>query len=353
MNETLEFVVRHGAAVLFAVVFVEQMGLPLPAAPLLLAAGALSATGNMNWALALTAATLGSVLADLIWFYLGRYGGHRVLSLLCRISLEPDSCVRRTQDLFTRYGMRGVVAAKFIPGLSTLAPPLAGSSGVSATRFFLFDGFGSLLYAGCFIFLGVLFSRQLEQVLAALGSLGSGALALVFGLAALYIGFKYYQRRRLLKELRMARITVDELHQQLETGEMPIILDLRSHSELERDPLLIRGARHMTMEEVKTRHHEIPRDRDIVLYCSCPNEVSSARMALLLQRNGIVRVRPLMGGIDAWRERNYPTELRVVGVTTLPGADSGIAGPHPMEPGIVRSASLPVTPLAKDEPPTE
>jgi len=322
MNETLEFLVRHGAAVLFAAIFVEQMGVPLPAAPWLLAAGALAATGRINWFVALSAATVGSLLADLIWFYLGRYGGQRMLNLLCRISLEPDSCVRRTQDLFTRYGMRGVVAAKFIPGLSTLAPPLAGSSGVSAPRFFLFDGLGSLLYPASFMLLGALFNRQLEQVIAALASLGGSALALVVGLGVAYIGYKYYQRRRLLNELRMARISVDELHQQLESGENPIILDLRSAAELERDPSLIRGARHMTMEELKLRQHEIPRDRDIILYCSCPNEVTSARMALLLHRNGIVRVRPLLGGIDAWRERNYPTEPRVVGVTNLPGIGS-------------------------------
>src|SRR5881628_3177201 len=228
MTETLGFLVRHGPAVLFAAVFVEQVGVPLPAAPWLLAAGALAGTGKINWFTRLIAGTLGSLLADLIWFYVGRHGGHRVLDLLCRISLEPDSCVRRTQDVFTRYGMRGVVAAKFIPGLSTLAPPLAGISGVGAPRFFFFDGAGSLLYAGCFILVGVLFRHQLEQVIAALASLGSGALGVVVGLAALYIGYKYFQRRRLLNELRMARITVDELHQMLETGENPIILDLRS-----------------------------------------------------------------------------------------------------------------------------
>jgi rhodanese-related sulfurtransferase len=246
---------------------------------------------------------------------LGRYYGSRLLGLLCRISLTPDSCVRRTQNVFTRYGMRGVVAAKFIPGLSTLAPPLAGSSGVGAPRFLLFDGMGSLLYVGCFLLVGVLFSRQLEQIMAALASLGSNALGLVVGLAALYIAYKYFQRHRLLRELRIARITVDELHQKLEAGENPMILDLRPLSELELDPSLIRGALHMTMEEVEHRQREIPRDRDIILYCSCPNEVTSARVALLLRRNGITRVRPLLGGIDAWRERNYPTDPRVVGAT--------------------------------------
>jgi membrane protein DedA with SNARE-associated domain/rhodanese-related sulfurtransferase len=329
MNETLEFLVRHGPVVVFAAVFVEQMGVPLPAAPWLLAGGALAATGRIGWIAAFIAATLGSVLADIIWFHIGRYGGHRVLNLLCRVSLEPDSCVRRTQDVFARYGMRGVIVAKFIPGLSTLAPPLAGSSGVSAPRFFFFDGLGSLLYAGCFILLGALFSRQLEQVIAGLASLGSGAFGVVIGLTALYIGYRYYERQRLLKELRMSRITVDELHQKLATGETPIILDLRSRAELERDPALILGARHMGMDELKLRHHEIPRDRDIILYCSCPNEVSSARVALLLQRNGILRVRPLLGGIDAWRERNYPTELRVDSVANLPSAGQAIGGRNP------------------------
>jgi membrane protein DedA with SNARE-associated domain/rhodanese-related sulfurtransferase len=312
MSETLDFLTRHGALVLFLAVFVEQMGVPLPAAPWLLAAGALIGAGRMHGLTALAAATCGSLLADLIWFYLGQRYGNRVLKLVCRISLEQDSCVRRTQDIFARYGMRGVIASKFIPGLSTLAPPMAGSSGIGVARFFLFDGLGSLLYVGCFALGGVLFSRQLEQVLKALANLGSGALAVVIGLAALYIGYKYYQRRRLLIELRMARITADELHRKLETGESVVVLDLRPNTELEQEPLLIRGALHMTLDELQLRHQEIPRDRDVVLYCSCPNEESSARAALLLRRNGIVRVHPLLGGFDAWRERNYPTESRMV-----------------------------------------
>jgi len=328
MNDTLEFLVRHGTTVLFAMVFIEQMGIPLPAAPWLLAAGALAAAGKLNWVMALGAATLSSLLADMIWFYFGRYYGHRVLNLLCRISLEPDSCVRRTQDIFTRNGMRGVVAAKFIPGLSTLAPPMAGSAGVKASRFLLFDGLGSLLYAGAFMLLGALFSRQLEQVINALAGLGGSALAVVGGLAALYLGYKYWQRRRLLGELRMARITVDELRQMQEAGESPVILDLRSLTELDQDSALIRGAIHMTMEEVQLRQQEIPRDRDIILYCSCPNEVSSARIALQLHRKGILRVRPLLGGIDAWKKRNYPTEPRVSGKRAFgvgAGSQAGLA----------------------------
>src|ERR1700722_12979430 len=179
MNGILEFLVRHGAAVLFAAAFVEQMGLPLPAAPWVLAGGALAGTGDLNGVVALPAAVLGSLLAHSIWFYLGRKGGNRVLKLLCRISLEPDSCVRRTQNVFTRYGMKGVVVVKFIPGLSVLVPPLAGNSGVSAPRFFFFDAVGSVLYVGSFMLLGVVFRRQLDQVIAALASLGGNALEVI------------------------------------------------------------------------------------------------------------------------------------------------------------------------------
>lgn len=322
MTEILEFLTRHGPLVLFVTVFVEQMGVPLPASPWMLAAGALSVTGNPHWYSAMAAATCGSLLADAIWFYLGRRGGQRILNFICRISLEPDSCVRRSQDLFARYGMKSVIVAKFVPGLSTLTSPMAGSSGISAPRFFLFDLLGGLLYAGGYLLIGAIFSKQLDQVLAALQSLGGGAITVVAGLLSIYLGYKFYQRHRLLKELRMARITVDELYKKVEAGENMVILDLRSKSEVERNPDLIRGARHVTMDELKLQHNDIPRDRDIILYCSCPNEVSSARLALMLQRAGFTRVRPLQGGIDAWRERKYPTELRAV-AAVLPSGGSG------------------------------
>lgn len=297
--------------VLFASVFVEQMGVPLPAAPWLLAAGALCGAGQMYWATAIGAAIAGALCADVIWFYLGRSRGRRVLNFICRVSLEPDSCVRRTQDIFGRYGMRAVIVAKFVPGFGILAAPLAGNSGVKAARFFSFDAVGALLYAGSLVLIGIIFQHQLEQVIDALADLGARALALVGALLVIYIAIKYLQRRRLLNELKMAKISVDELHQKLEKGETPIIMDLRSLSELEQDPVLIRGAQHLRLEDLKTHLREIPRDRDVVLYCSCPNEESSARLALQFHRHGFSRVRPLLGGIDAWRNRNYPTEAHV------------------------------------------
>ena len=308
MNDTLAFLIRHGPLVLFIGVFIEQMGLPIPAAPLLLAAGALVAAGKMNWAIAITSAAVGSSLADLIWYQLGRIRGARILGFLCRISFEPDSCIRSTQDIFLHHGMGAVVVAKFIPGLSTVMPPLAAIFRVRLRRFLLFDGLGCVLYPVCVGGLGYLFSKQVVGILHALGRIGQGGLMVVLGSLAAYIGYKYFQRQRLLRRLRVARITVDELRRMQKEGAPLLVVDLRSELDLKNDPFVIAGALHFHLHDLERRHSEIPRDRDVVLYCSCPNEVTSARTAWLLKKRGIERVRPLAGGIEAWRERKYPVE---------------------------------------------
>ena len=337
MSQILSLLVRHGGLVLFAVVFLEQLGLPLPALPWMLAAGTLVASGQISPLPALACILLACLIADALWFGLGLRGGPRVLRMLCRISLQPDSCVRRTQDLFDQYGMQGVVAAKFLPGLSTLIPPLAGMSGVRLRQFLLFDAVGSLLYGGGFLLLGAVLRHQLDRVLAALVSLGNGGLVAVAGLVAVYVGFKYLQRRRLLRQLRVARITVGELRRRQAAGEELILLDLRARAELDRDPSLIPGARHMTLDELERCEPDLPRDRDVILYCSCPNEVSSARMAFRLRRKGIIRVRPLLGGIDAWREQHYPTLRWSAPAAPVPqpavlGGSAAAASPTPSEP---------------------
>ena len=325
MTDPTQFLVKHGAPIVFVAVLLEQMGLPLPVVPLLLAAGALSATGQFNLLFGLGIAVLACLIADTIWFYLGRYRGHRVLGLLCRISLEPDSCVRRTQNVFTRYGLRGVVVSKFVPGFGTVAPPLAGMAGVKVGRFLLADGLASVLYGGGFLFLGYLFSNQIQQIAAALAHIGASLVSLIVGLGVIYIGFKYWQRQRILRKLRMARITAAELRSKQIAGEEVVIIDLRPGADLDLDPSLIPGAIHLGMEEIEHRHHEIPRDREVIVYCSCPNEVSSARVALSLHRKGVTRVRPLLGGIDAWRELNYPVELASRPSKSLTPTHSGAA----------------------------
>src|SRR6266404_6059526 len=175
MSEATHFLVSHGAPVLFAVVFLEQIGLPLPTVPWLLGAGALWAMGMMNPCLAFAVTVAACLAADLIWFYLGRHRGNRVLRVLCRISLHPDSCVGRTRAIFARYGVGGVMAAKFLPGLGLVFPPLAGMGGMSSGRFLFYDAVGSMLYAGCFLVLGLLFSNQLQQVATGFAEFGRAA----------------------------------------------------------------------------------------------------------------------------------------------------------------------------------
>jgi membrane protein DedA with SNARE-associated domain/rhodanese-related sulfurtransferase len=308
MDDVTQFLIRHGGLVLFAVVLAEQVGLPIPAVPVLLAAGALAGAGKMNLALAIVLGLTACFIGDLIWYYLGRYRGRQVLSLLCRISLEPDSCVRRTEDLFVRQGMRSLIIAKFIPGLGTITPALAGLFKVRIARFLLYDGIGALLWTAAFIAPGYLFSNQLEKLAEHAARFGSLLIVLVLGALALYIAYKYVHRVRLLRELRIARITVDELKQMMDAGCEVMIVDLRKPIDLTADPYTIPGALQMAVEELENRHHEIPRDRDVILYCACPNEVTAAKMALLLKRNGIKRVRPLTGGVEAWRARNYPVQ---------------------------------------------
>jgi membrane protein DedA with SNARE-associated domain/rhodanese-related sulfurtransferase len=310
MNGTSDFLIHHGLPLIFASVLVDQLGLPLPALPWLLGAGALSAAGKFNLVLGMLVTVAACLIADAIWFYLGRHRGNRVLDFVCRISLEPDWCVRRAHDIFTKYGLRGVLVAKFVPGMSTVVSPLAGMSKVSLGQFLLVDAAGSALYAGCIFGIGYFFSSQIDQIARAISHIGVSALSLVAVVVVIFIAYKYWQRRRLLNALRVARITVTELREMLEAGKAPVILDLRSSAALEEDLAMIEGAIHLRLDEVDARLEQFPKDGDIIVYCASPNEVSSARLALHLQRKGFTRARPLLGGINAWRNQNYLTSTQ-------------------------------------------
>jgi membrane protein DedA with SNARE-associated domain len=196
MLETGQFLTRHSLPLVFGVVFVEQLGLPLPSLPWLLAAGALSAAGKFNFLLGLGTTLVACLAADAIWFYLGKYRGSQMLGMISRISLKLHSCLRRTQNLFAKYTLIGVLISKFLPGMSTVAPPLAGMCGLSAARFFLADGAGSMLYAGCSLGVGYLFSHQIRQIWQGITKIGGGAFILLIGVAVLYAAYKYCLRRR-------------------------------------------------------------------------------------------------------------------------------------------------------------
>lgn len=265
LEQAADFLIRHGYAVLFGWVLLEQLGLPIPAAPLLIAAGALARAGKMNLTLAVTLAFVAVILADLFWYALGRYRGGRILKLLCRISLEPDSCVRRTENLFIRHGVRSLLVAKFIPGLNTAAPSLAGVFHMPMRRFLIFDSLGGFLWVVTITSLGLILGDQLERIALHWG--GWLVAALAGGLAA-YVLWKFIQRRRFLRRLRIARITPKELMDKLTAKENISIVDLRQPMDIEAFPQMIPGALRIAMEEIEQRHGEIPRDRDVVLYCS-------------------------------------------------------------------------------------
>jgi membrane protein DedA with SNARE-associated domain len=268
MNEPLLFLVRHGYTVLFAGVFVEQLGLPLPSVPLLLAAGALAGAGRLSLALVLGLPIIAALISDSLWYELGRRRGVKVLQFLCRISLEPDSCVRRTESTFERHGARSLLVAKFIPGLSTAAPPLAGVFRMRLSRFLLFDALGALLWAGAFVGLGYGFSDQLERVANRAITLGSWLLVLLLGALGGYIAWKYVKRQRFLRQLRIARITPEELKDKLDAGEDVVIVDLRHSLDFEAEPGTIPGAHRLEPAALEEASDHIPRDRDVVLYCT-------------------------------------------------------------------------------------
>ena len=268
MNETLQFLIKHGYTVTFAWVLAEQIGIPIPAVPILLAAGALAGQGKLSFALVLGSAAIAAVISDTAWYEIGRRRGGKVLNFLCRISLEPDSCVRNTEQIFQKHGSRSLVLAKFLPGFSTVAPPLAGIFQMQLSRFLFYDTAGTLLWAGSFIGLGWIFSNQLEAVALRASQLGGWLLAVLGGALFLYIGWKFFQRQRFLRSLRIARITPEELQRRMTSGEEMLVVDLRHSVDFEADPHMIPGAHHLDAEELEQHHDAIPRDRDIILYCT-------------------------------------------------------------------------------------
>jgi membrane protein DedA with SNARE-associated domain len=268
MSELLQFLIRHGYTVLFVWVLAEQVGAPVPAAPLLLAAGVLAGEGSLHFTLAFVLAVAASLISDSLWYLIGRLKGGSVLSLLCKISLKPDSCIRRTSDLFYHHGARSLLLAKFIPGLSTIAPPLAGVFRMSLWRFFLYDGLGACLWVGSFMGLGYLFSGQIEEVAAYAMKMGTTLTGLVFGGLAAYIIWKYVQRQRFLRHLRIARITPEELKRKFDAGEEVMVVDVRHPLEFAAEPQTIPGALYLSLEDLDQEHSKIPRDKDVVLYCN-------------------------------------------------------------------------------------
>ncbi|MFN3321932.1 MAG: VTT domain-containing protein [Bryobacteraceae bacterium] len=268
MEQAVDFLKAHGYLLLFGFVLAEQIGLPVPSVPVLLAAGALSAAGHLSLTTAIAVAMAATMLSDVIWYQLGRSRGQGVLKLLCRVALEPDSCVRKTTDAFERYGLYALVFSKFVPGLNTAAPPLAGISRMPMWRFLGSDAVGTALWVGSFVGLGYYFSGRLEFVVVMFANFGYWVLSATLGGLAVWLGWKYLQRWRFLQMLKVARIAPEELRRRLEANEDLVVVDLRTRQEAERESVRLPGALRLDPKELEARHEVIPRDREIVLYCT-------------------------------------------------------------------------------------
>ncbi len=313
MPSILSMLVHHTYALLFGWVLIEQGGIPIPTVPLLIAAGTMSAAHQLHVAYALPVILIACILGDSAWYFLGKRYGARVLNALCRLSLEAATCVERTHGTVSRRGAVTLLFAKFVPGLGTVAAPIVGQARIPYLTFALYDLAGSLVWGGAWLFAGRFFgdlAKQSHQFFAVLGHFG--IVLVVFTVLTLLI-YRVLKHRQFLDELDGLRLEPGQLMEMITEAERdglerPFIVDLRHPLDVLTDPLVLPGALRIGPDELKQRRQIIPTDRDIVLYCTCPSEETSAKVALELLRLGVHRVRPLRGGLQGWKDAGYPVD---------------------------------------------
>ncbi|MBD8871468.1 VTT domain-containing protein [Rhodanobacter sp. DHB23] len=301
----IALIAQYGLLLVFLNVLAAQAGVPVPAVPTLVVAGALAAGGRLSLAGIVAAALAGSLIGDLAWYLAGRRYGAGVMRTLCRISLSPDSCVKQSELRFQRWRGQVLLVAKFVPGLSLLAPPLVGAMGLPPRNFVLLDGLGALLWAGVSLALGYAFAGEVDRVLDAVAHAGTATVEVGAALLVAYVLVRWWRRERLLRSLRMARIGVEELARAIAAGHAPVVIDVRSTVARQLDDRVIPDALLAEIDGVVQVVEAIPIDRELVVYCNCPNEVSAAYAAQALMARGYRRVRPLRGGLDAWDAAGY------------------------------------------------
>lgn len=325
MPIALVFFVHYAYLILFLWVLVEQLGSPIPSIPVLLTAGTLSATHRLSLTMSLFVVLIACVLSDSVWYYLGRRYGGSVLRLLCRFSLEASTCVSKTEGYFTRRGAVTLLFAKFVPGLSTVAAPIAGQTGMPYPRFLLWDLAGSVVWAGAYLLAGYFFGDIAQRSAPFFHWLGHFAFAIFVLMVLGFLGYRLFKQRKFLQQVRNLRLEPSELKEMLDTAAAqgnvaPFIVDLRHPLDYLPDPRVLPGALRIGPNELKLHSDIIPRDRDVILYCTCPSEETSAKLALQLHKLGIYRVRPLRGGFDAWKQAGYPLHDYVEDRPTSPAA---------------------------------
>jgi membrane protein DedA with SNARE-associated domain/rhodanese-related sulfurtransferase len=306
MPVALSFFLKYGYAILFVWVLTEQLGVPVPTVPILLTAGTLTATHKMNLALVLLAVVMGSLVSDSLWYVMGKRYGGTVVKLLCRLSMESATCVRRTEGYFTKHGPAALLLAKFIPGLGSVAAPIAGQTAMPYKSFVLFDVGGILIWSLTFILGGRFFGDVLKKHPEALAWVAHFAVLLFFLLLLGFLISRFLRQRAFLREIKMARISPEDLKTMLDNDQSVYIVDLRHPLDYLPDPRTLPGAIMLTPDKLVLESDSIPRDRDVVLFCTCPSEATAAKMALAIRKLGVYRVRPLRGGFDEWKSLGYP-----------------------------------------------
>jgi membrane protein DedA with SNARE-associated domain/rhodanese-related sulfurtransferase len=307
-----DLIEQYGPALVFANVLAGSLGLPVPAMPALVLFGAMAAMhpGSIGQQVApvLVLAVFATLIGDSVWFLAGRLYGGNTLKTLCKLSLSRDTCVKKTERFFGRWGVRVLAVAKFIPGLSIVSVPMAGAMGTPYRQFLGFDGIGAALWSSTGLLIGVLFAPQIDMMLAGASRLGRLAAVVVLVLLALYTLYRWQRRRQLIKKLANARITVDDLYRAMSGKPAPVVFDIRSEEKRKLDPYIIPGAIFADERRLDEILSKYPLEQKLVIYCSCPNEISAAWMAKQLAEAGYHDVVPLLGGIDAWRDSGHPLE---------------------------------------------
>jgi membrane protein DedA with SNARE-associated domain/rhodanese-related sulfurtransferase len=311
MQVMLTLIEQYGLWLVFANVLASHCGLPVPAYPTLIVVGGITARGDITVPQVLAVSTAASLIADFAWYLAGARHGRRVLRLMCRVSLSPDSCVRQTENIYERWGAPSLVVAKFVPGFAAVATSMAGMVRTPLWSFALFDAIGALLWSSVAVTLGWVFRDAVNEILAVLAEAGRWGLAALIAALVLVIVVKALQRYQLIRSLRMSRVSVEELNDLLVNDARPLIVDVRSLSSQRRGriPGAVWIDSQAFEESLRARELSDRIGQDVIVYCDCPNEASAAAVAKKLMRVGFKRVRPLGGGIDAWIERGYSVEV--------------------------------------------
>jgi membrane protein DedA with SNARE-associated domain/rhodanese-related sulfurtransferase len=322
-----DLVMQYGPALVFANVLAASLGLPVPAMPALVLFGAMASvhpsTVGSQLASVLILSIFATLIGDSVWYLAGRIYGGNTLKTLCKLSLSRDTCVKKTERFFGRWGVRVLAVAKFVPGLSIVSIPMAGAMGTKYRTFLTYDSIGAALWSGTGLIIGAIFAPQIDMLMAGASRLGRMVMVVLAALLLLYATYRWIRRRQLIKKLASARMDVDELYTLISSGRAPVLFDIRSREKRKLDPYVIPGTQFADERQLNEIIAKYPRDQKLVIYCSCPNEISAAWMAKQLNEAGFSDVLPLRGGLDAWRDSGK--QLEALDDEPTPEVHAGIA----------------------------